>query len=154
KLEVGGVDRGVLEAILGERRAGKPPTLTAASDAATLAELFKAVDAVFLPKAVASWIARLVEATHPKVAGAPERVKTYVRHGASPRGAIAIGEAARAHALLAGKPNVGFDDVRAVAVPALAHRLVLDYRARLDGVGGSELVRAVLGAVPEVDEGA
>ena len=154
KLEVGGVDRGVLEAILSERRAGKPPVLTAASDAATLAELFKAVDAVFLPKAVASWIARLVEATHPKVASAPERVKTYVRHGASPRGAIAIGESARAHALLAGKPNVGFDDVRAVAVPALAHRLVLDYRARLDGVSGSDLVRAVLGAVAEVDEGA
>jgi MoxR-like ATPase len=154
KLEVGGVERGVLEAILSERRAGKPPALAAACDAATLAELFKAVDAVFLPKAVASWIARLVEATHPRAASAPERVKTYVRHGASPRGAIAIGESARAHALLAGKPNVGFDDVRAVAVPALAHRLVLDYRSRLDGIGGGDLVRAVLGAVGEVDEGA
>ena len=75
-----------------------------------------------------------------------------MRHGASPRGAIAIGEAARGHALLGGKANVGFDDARAVAVPALAHRLVLDYRARLDGVTGPELVREVLAAVPEVDE--
>jgi MoxR-like ATPase len=152
KLEVGGVDRHVLQSILSERRAGKPPTLVPATDGAKLAELFKAVDAVFLPKAVAAWIARVVEATHPRSSAAPERVKTYVRHGASPRGAIAIGEAARAHALLAGKPNAGFDDVRAVAVPALAHRLVLDYRARLDGISGAELVRAALEAVPEVGE--
>ena len=102
---------------------------------------------------MAAWIARLVVATHPKSAAAPERVQSYVRHGASPRGAIAIGEASRAHALLAGKPNAGFDDVRAVAVPALAHRLVLDYRARLDGVSGADVVRAALAAVPEVDEG-
>jgi len=151
KLEVGGVERGVLESILNERRAGRPPVLAAASDGVKLAALFRAVDAIFLPKAVAAWIARLVEATHPRAASAPEKVRTYVRHGASPRGAIAIGEAARAHALLAGKPGVGFDDVRAVAVPALAHRLVLDHRARLDGVGGADLVRAVLAGVSEVD---
>ena len=153
KLEVGSVDRGVLESILMERRAGRPPALEPVADARKLAELYRAVDAVYLPRAVAGWIARVVEATHPRSTAAPERVKTYVRHGASPRGAIAIGESARAHALLAGKPNVGFDDVRAVAVPALAHRLVLDYRARLDGIGGAELVRAALAAVPEVAEG-
>jgi MoxR-like ATPase len=75
-----------------------------------------------------------------------------VRHGASPRGAISIGEAARAHALLAGKPNVGFDDVRAVAVSALAHRLVLDYRARLDGVRGADVVHSVLAAIGETGD--
>jgi len=143
----------VLESILNDRRAGRPPALAPVSDGAKLAELFTAVDAIFLPKAVAAWIARLVEATHPRSPSAPEKVKSYVRHGASPRGAIAIGEAARAHALVTGKPNVGFDDVRAVAVPALAHRLVLDYRARLDGVGGGDLVRAVLAAVGEVEGG-
>jgi MoxR-like ATPase len=153
KLEVPSVDRGVLESILMERRAGRPPALEPVTDGERLAELFRAVDAVYLPRAVAAWIARVVEATHPSAASAPERVRAYVRHGASPRGAIAVGEAARAHALLAGKPNVGFDDVRAVAVPALGHRLVLDYRARLDGVAGAELVRAALAAVPEVDEG-
>jgi MoxR-like ATPase len=153
KLDVGGVDRGVLESILVERRAGRPPALVAVTDGARLAELFRVVDAVYLPRAVARWIARLVEATHPRTAAAPERVKTYVRHGASPRGAIAIGEAARAHRRRAGQPNAGFDDVRAVAVPALAHRLVLDSRARLDGVASAELVRAVLAAVGEVGEG-
>jgi len=152
KLDIGGVDRGVLETILCERRAGRTPDLEPATNAAGLAELFRAVDAIFLPRAVAAWIARLIEATHPRTPSAADKVKTYVRHGASPRGAIAIGEAARAHALLAGKPNVGFDDVRAVCAPALAHRIVLDYRARLDGVRGSDVIAAVLAGTPEVGE--
>jgi MoxR-like ATPase len=154
KLDVGNVDRATLESILNERRAGRPPQLEAVMDGAKLDAIFRAVDAIFLPKAVASWIARVVEATHPHASTAPNEVKQYVRHGASPRGAIAIGEASRAHALLAGKPNVGFDDVRAVTVSALAHRLVLDYRARLDGVRGVDVVRAVLAGVGEVSDDA
>ena len=153
KLDVGSVDRATLEAIVTERRAGRSPELEAVTDAERLDAIFRTVDGVYLPKAVANWIARLVEATHASSAGAPESVVQYVRHGASPRGAIAIAESARAHALLGGKPNVGFDDVRAVATSALAHRLVLDYRARLDGVRGADAVRAVLDSVPEVGDG-
>jgi MoxR-like ATPase len=66
---------------------------------------------------------------------------------ASPRAAIAIAESARAAALLAGLPHVDFQDVARVAVPALAHRLVLDHAARLEGVTAASLVRAVLAAV-------
>ena len=83
-----------------------------------------------------------------------EEVQKYIKYGGSPRAAIAIGEAARAHALLAGKPNVGFDDVRAVAAHAIAHRIALDYRARLDGVTGRDIVAAVLKSVHELEEGA
>jgi MoxR-like ATPase len=152
KLEVEGVGRATLERILNERRAGRPPELESVAGPEELARLFTAVDAIYLPRAVAAFIARLVEATHPRSSLASERVRTYVRHGASPRAAIAIGEAARAHALLGGKPNAGFDDVRAVAVPAIAHRLVLDYRARLDGLSASDLVRSLLEEVSELEE--
>ncbi|MCP5020539.1 MAG: AAA family ATPase, partial [bacterium] len=82
---------------------------------------------------------------------APEAVQQYVRFGASPRAAIAMAESARAHALLGGKPNVGFDDVRAVAAHALGHRIALDYRARLDGKTGRDIANAVLDAVPEME---
>ncbi len=152
KVEVPPVSSGTLEEILTTRRGGRPPEHSAVTDANRLAELYRSIDGIYLPKAVANWIARLVASTHPSAPAAPEKVRTYVKHGASPRGAIAIGEAARAHALLSGKPNVGFDDVRAVAVPALAHRLVLDYRARLDGVRGADLVRATLESVGETAE--
>ncbi len=152
KLDVPPVGRETLQMILTERRQGRPPELGAVTDAAELQTIFDAVDRVFLPRAVAAFIARAVEATRPQSPLAPTLVKSYVRYGASPRAAIAMAESARGHALLAGKPNVGFDDVRAVAVPAVAHRIVLDYRARLDGKTGADVVRAVLEAVGELEE--
>jgi MoxR-like ATPase len=152
KLEVPRVGRETLEAILTERRSGKTPELAVAASAEDLTAIFAAVDAIYLPKAVAAYIARLVDATYPKSDLANDKVRAYVKHPASPRAAISIGEAARAHALLSGKPNAGFDDVRAVAPHAVAHRIVLDYRARLDGVTGADVVRSVLDSVSELVE--
>jgi MoxR-like ATPase len=152
KLEVPGIGREALQSILLERRAGRPPPLEPATDAHGLRALFAAVDKVYLPSAVAAYIARIVDATHPRSDLALAQVKSYVRFGASPRAAIAIAEAARAQALLQGRPNVGFDDVKAVAPSALAHRLVLDYRAKLDGVTGTALVREVMHGVGELEE--
>ncbi len=153
KLDVQRIDRATVQAILTDRRDGAPPAVEAVADGAKLEALFAAVRQIFLPRAVANYIARLTDASHPDAESAPESVRRYVRYGASPRAAIAIAESARAHALLAGKPNVGFDDARAVAPHALAHRIVLDYRARLDNVNGRAIVKSMLEAVPEVGEG-
>jgi MoxR-like ATPase len=152
KVDVPNVDRATLQSILTERRGGRPPEHTAVVTLGELREIFAAVDGIYLPPAVAGWIARLVEATHPSSPFAPRQVKEFVRHGASPRAAIAVAESSRAHALLAGKPNVGFADVRAVAPSAIAHRLVLDYRAKLEGVKAGDVVRAVLAEVGELEE--
>jgi MoxR-like ATPase len=121
--------------------------------AADLAGLFALVDAIHLPRGVAAYAARLVAASHPSSPDAPEAVRTFVKYGSSPRAAIAIGAAARARALAGGKPNVGFDDVRRVAAPAMAHRLVLDYSARLEGWDGRRVVEALLEAIPEIERG-
>ena len=153
KVEIAGVERSVLEEILVTRVHGEPPPLEAVLDATELADLFSLVDAIFLPRAVASYIARIVAATHPSTAESPESVRTFVRHGSSPRAAIAIGAASRGLALLRGKPHVGFDDVRRIAAPAIAHRLVLDYSARLEGWDGRRVVAALLEAVPEIERG-
>jgi MoxR-like ATPase len=118
-----------------------------------LRKLFAAVDSVHLPRAVANFIARLVAASHPKSGDAPDAVRTFVKYGSSPRGAIAIGAASRGLALLRGKPNVGFDEVRRVAAPALAHRIVLDYAAKLEGWDGRRVIAALLEGVPEVERG-
>jgi MoxR-like ATPase len=152
KLEVHRVGRETLQSILTERRAGKAPELSAVTNANELRELFECVDAIYLPKAVAGFIARLVDATHPKSEFANDTIRNYVKYAASPRAAIAIGESARAHALLDGKPNVGFDDVRAVAPHAMAHRIVLDYKAKLDGVTGGDVVASLLETVRELEE--
>src|SRR6185295_16707903 len=153
KVEIAGVERAVLEEILMTRVHGESPDLEPVLTAAELQNLFAIVDAIHLPRAVANYIARLVAATHPKAAEAPEVVRNFVKYGSSPRGAIAIGAASRGLALLHGKPNVGFDDVRRVAAAALAHRLVLDYAAKLEGWDGRRIVAALLDAVPEVERG-
>ena len=153
KVEIAGVEQAVLEEILVTRVHGEPPPLAPVLAANDLDDLFSLVDAVHLPRAVANYIARLVAASHPTCADAPEAIKTFVKYGGSPRAAISIGAAARALALLGGKPNVGFDEVRRVAAPAIAHRLVLDYAARLEGWDGRRVVAALLDAVPEVERG-
>jgi MoxR-like ATPase len=153
KVDVRGVDRQVLEEILVTRVHGEAPALAPVVDAEELRHLFATVDAVHMPRAVANCIARLVAATHPQAAEAPPRVREFVKFGASPRGAIAIGAAARGLALMRGKPNVGFDEVRRVAPAALSHRLVLDYSARLEGWDGRRLVAVVLEQVPDLERG-
>jgi len=153
KVEIAGVERPVLEEILVTRVHGEPPLLEPVLAASELHTLFTTVDAVHLPRAVANYIARLVAASHRKSAEAPQVVRDFVKYGSSPRGAIAIGAAARGLALLRGKPNAGFDEVRRVAAPALAHRLVLDYAAKLEGWDGRGVVAALLEAVPDVERG-
>ena len=122
-------------------------------EAGQLKTLFAFVDRVHLPLPVADYIGRLVEATHPDHANAPESVKRFVRYGASPRAALGFASSARAWALGKGKPNVGFDEVREVAGAVLNHRLVLSYEAGLEKVGGEKVVAELLAAVPEVPRG-
>jgi len=151
KVEVPGLDAETMSAILTSRRRGAPPKVELALQAGELEELFQLVDAVFLPDAIANYIARLVAATHPSQPGSPE-VGQAVRYGASPRAAIAIGEAARAAALMQSRPNVDFEDVVRVAVPALAHRLVLQHTAVVAGMTARSLVEQLLRDVPAVSK--
>jgi MoxR-like ATPase len=150
KLDVPPVGRDVLVRILQERRGRVAPALEPVLTPGGLSELFAAIDRVFLPSAVADWIARIVAASQPDSSSCPERLRGYLRYGASPRAAIAMAEAARARALLQGRPNVDFADVQRVAVPALAHRLVLDHAARIEGITASGLVHMLLESIDAV----
>jgi MoxR-like ATPase len=153
KVAVAGVERSVLEEILVTRIHGEPPPLEPVLTVAELHDLFAMVDDVHLPRGVANYIARLVAASHPSSAEAPEAVRTFVKYGSSPRAAISMGAASRGLALLRGKPNVGFDEVRRIATATMAHRLVLDYSARLEGWDGGRVVTALLDAIPEIERG-
>jgi len=150
KINVPGVSSQTLEEIITTRRHGEPPDLGQVISASELTELFGDVDAVHLPAAVASYIARLVSATHPDRGEAPEEVHKFVKFGASPRAAISLAASSRAAALLKGKPNVGFAEVRRVAASVLGHRLILDYAARLEGWDTPKLIERLLSVVPEV----
>ncbi len=150
KIAVEGVSTNTLQEIITTRHDGRPPELKTAFSEADLTQLFDMTDRVHLPSAVANYIARIVSATHSDQASAPQEVNKYVRYGASPRAAIALASTSRAAAILAGKPNVGFDEVRRVAHSVLVHRLILDYAAKLEGWTPHKMVDRILDAVPEV----
>ena len=88
---------------------------------------------------------QLTRRSRPGQPGAPADVGRYVRFGAGPRGTRALVLAAKAQAALFGKPVADLEEVRAVAHPALRHRLVLGYRAEADGVSADDLISRLLG---------
>lgn len=151
RLKVDALSVATLQELITTRHHGAIPAPTWTLSAQHLSECMALVQRVVLPEAVARWIARLVAASHAAAPEATPRVKKYVRYGASPRAAIALAEAARAVALLAGRPSVGFDDVREVLEPVFNHRLILNYQARIDQVSTS-LIIAELAAALDVTE--
>jgi MoxR-like ATPase len=98
---------------------------------------------------VRDYAVRLVLATRPDQRGAPRLVQRYVRYGASPRALQGLEAAARAHALLEGRFNVAFGDVRRVAPAVLRHRLRLNVEADVQSVEAESVLAAVLAAVPQ-----
>ncbi len=99
---------------------------------------------------VAEWIAQLVVATHPENPAAPSLVKKYVRYGASPRGAQALMLGAKVVALLAGRYNVAFDDVKEILAPALRHRLLLNFEGLAENVRTDDILAELAGQVEPV----
>ena len=98
---------------------------------------------------VVYYVVRLVLASHPEDPSAVAAVRRYVRYGVSPRGAQAIVLGAKIRALIEGRLNVSFDDVRAVAPPALRHRLILNFEAEASETSSEAIVAALLRDVPE-----
>ena len=97
---------------------------------------------------VLDYASRLVIALQP-LDGASEIVRSYVRLGPSPRGAQALTWAGSVSALIAGRNHLAYDDIRAVALPALRHRLILTFDAERNGVTADEIVREVVRDVRE-----
>ena len=86
----------------------------------------------------------LVEATQPDDADSKYLLRRYVKYGASPRAAIALGTAARAMAVIDGKAHVGFEAVRTLFPYVMNHRILLDYSARMDDVRVEQVMAEIL----------
>jgi len=98
---------------------------------------------------VRDYTSGIILATHPEHAAASPMVRKYVRYGASPRGAQAMILGGKVLALVAGRYNVAFDDVRKMTPPALRHRLILNFEGEAAGVKTDDVVEDVLKHVPE-----
>lgn len=94
--------------------------------------------------AVQEYALKLVVATHPELPTASDYVKKYVSCGASPRAAQAIFQTAKARALIEGRANVAFEDIKAVAYPALRHRIMPGFEALADGINTDEIITKII----------
>jgi len=90
----------------------------------------------------------LVLATHPDQATAPEVTKRYVRYGSSPRGAQSLILAAKILAILDGRYHVARDDIRAIALNVLRHRIILNFEGQAEGIQTDAVVEGILKSVP------
>lgn len=125
------------------------PQVAVVADGPTVLAMGKLARQVPVASPVADYAASLVVATHPESDAAPEAVRRYVRYGASPRAAQALILGGKVIALLAGRYNVAFQDLRAVAPVALRHRVLLNFEAQAEGVSADEVVMKVVETVAE-----
>jgi MoxR-like ATPase len=98
---------------------------------------------------VKDYALKLVLATHPDSEYAPASVKRFARYGSSPRGAQAVILAGKIRALLNGRYNVAYDDVDEVALPALRHRILLNFEGEAEGMTPDALVSDIRTAIRE-----
>ena len=108
---------------------------------------------VILAPHVQDYIVRLVLATHPDGKFALEATNKYIRWGASPRAAQTMALGAKVRALLDGRYNVSFEDIRRTYLPALRHRVVVNFEAQAEAIQPDRVLLELLEKVPEKYEG-
>jgi MoxR-like ATPase len=136
--------------ILSSTTVDNEPSIAAVATAADVEALRHLVREIPAASNVVGYALRLVRASRPdgdSADAAPAAVRQWVRWGASPRAGQALILGAKARALLDGRPAAAPDDVRAIALPVLRHRLVLNFQAEADGIDADHVVGQLLASV-------
>jgi MoxR-like ATPase len=123
------------------------PSAQPAATGETIRALQELARGVPIANHVVGYAARLLKATHPDSPGSPAVVRQFVRYGASPRGMQAMILAGKIISLLDGRYNAAYDDIAQAAVPALRHRLILNFEAQAEGVTSDQVVRDIIKSV-------
>jgi MoxR-like ATPase len=153
KLLLGYPNREELSRIADLTTAAPPGVLREVLDRAAILEIRQWVREVPLAETVKDYAVRLILATHPGREaddGGVELARRFVLYGSSPRGLQSLILAAKARALLSGRPNVSFEDIRSMIAPGLRHRLILNLEADADGINAEKILAEVVRQVPEV----
>jgi MoxR-like ATPase len=138
-----------LTEIVRRTTAPAPPAAEVVADGATIRQMGLLARQVPISTAVTDYVVRLTLATHPESEDPPEAVRRYVRYGVSPRGAQAIVLGSKIRALIEGRLNVAYDDVRAIVAPALRHRLILNFDAESSGVTADDVLAQIAATLPD-----
>jgi MoxR-like ATPase len=136
-----------LATILDRTTGAEAPQAAKVCSAAEIVEMQRLARAVPIAPHVTAYAVSLLAATHPDQPRAPEIVRQYVRYGGSPRGAQALVTGGKIYALLDGRFNVSVDDIRAVAMPSLRHRVILNFEGEAEAISPEAVIRTILDAV-------
>jgi MoxR-like ATPase len=152
KLVVGYSTRAELSTIIDRTTRGEFATVQKVMDGAEILRWQQLVREVILAPHVQDYLVRLTLATHPNGPFALPATNQYIRWGSSPRGAQTMALASKVRALLEGRYNVSFEDVRRVFLPAMRHRVLMNFEAQAEGIEPDQVLLDLLEGVPEKAE--
>jgi MoxR-like ATPase len=136
-----------LTGILSRTTGSTTPIVQKVASGAQLVQMRTLARQVPVASHVTEWVARLVVATHPSSPTASPLVKKFVRFGSSPRGGQALLLGAKITALLAGRYNVAFEDIKLIVPAALRHRLLLNFEGLAEGISADTIINELLSQV-------
>ncbi len=148
KLVVNYSSREELNTIVERTTTGHKPAIKPVMTGDQIVGAQKLVQRVVIAKHVQDYAIRLTLATHPQGEFATDQTNRYVRWGSSPRGAQAVILASKVNALLDGRYNVGFEDIGSVFLPALRHRVLLNFEAQAEGLDPDTVLLDILDKIP------
>jgi len=152
KLVVGYSTREELSTIIDRTTRGEIIEVQKVMDGVEIQRWQQLVREVILAPHVQDYLVRLTLSTHPEGPFALPVTNQYIRWGSSPRGAQTMALAAKVRALLEGRYNVSFEDVRRVFLPAMRHRVLLNFEAQAEGMEPDQVLLDLLEGVPEKGE--
>ncbi len=112
-------------------------------------EMQRIIREVPVSNSVKNYAVRMILATHPDHEDVEDFQKQYIRYGASPRGAQSLILGARVYALLDGRFNVSFDDIRRAALPSRRHRIILSFEGEAEGISQEDIINKIKNKLPE-----
>ncbi len=148
KLDFPGVEQ--LHLIIDRTTREKEPAVKRVLQQGQILEMRDTARGIPVARPVQEYAIKITLATHPESDQAHEMTRRYVRFGSSPRGSQALILGAKVHALMNDRVHVSCEDVRAVALPALRHRVLLNFEAEAQRVDADAILQAILDWVPEV----
>ncbi len=137
-----------LKTILDRTTMAEQPTVQPVLDGPSAVKYQQLVREVVVAPHVQDYAARLILTTHAEGEYAADVTNKYVRYGASPRGAQTLILAGKVTALLDKRYNVSFDDIKKAILPALRHRLILNFEGEAEGISPDEILEQIIDEVP------
>ena len=134
--------------ILDRTTGNKSESIQAVLDGPRILEMRELVRAIPVTESLTRYVVRVLRATHGDDARAPDLIKRYVRFGGSPRGAQAMLLASRIRCCLDGRLTPSIEDVKAVALQCLRHRVILNFEGEAEGIAIDDCLEQVLDSVP------